>query len=39
MVPYMEPHWSLIATLALLGGAIGFSLWKTRAKMPPVTLD
>jgi tellurite resistance protein TerC len=32
MVPYLEPHWSLIATLVLLSGAIGFSLWKTRIK-------
>jgi tellurite resistance protein TerC len=32
MVPYLEPHWSLIGTLALLGGAIAFSLWKTRIK-------
>jgi tellurite resistance protein TerC len=30
MVPYMEPHWSLIATLLLLGGSIGYSLWRTR---------
>jgi tellurite resistance protein TerC len=29
-VVYLEPHWSLIATLALLGGAILFSLWKTK---------
>jgi tellurite resistance protein TerC len=36
LVPYLEPHWSLIATLALLGGAIGFSLWKTRIK-PAIT--
>jgi tellurite resistance protein TerC len=32
LVPYLEPQWSLLATLVLLGGAIGFSLWKTRAK-------
>jgi tellurite resistance protein TerC len=30
LVPYMEPYVSLIATLSLLGGAILFSLWKTR---------
>jgi tellurite resistance protein TerC len=30
LVPYIEPHWSLIATLTLLGGAILFSLWMTR---------
>jgi tellurite resistance protein TerC len=30
LVPYLEPQWSLIATLTLLGGAIGYSLWKTR---------
>lgn len=35
LVPYMEPHWSLIATLSLLGGAILFSLWKTRAPANP----
>jgi tellurite resistance protein TerC len=35
LVPYMEPHWSLIATLALLGGAIGYSLWKTRGDAAP----
>jgi len=29
MVPYMEPHWSLIATLLLLGGSIAYSLWRT----------
>jgi tellurite resistance protein TerC len=28
LVPYIEPHWSLIATLALVGGAIVFSLMK-----------
>lgn len=32
MVPYLEPHWSLIGTLTLLGGSIAFSLWKTRIK-------
>lgn len=28
--PYLEPHWSLIATLALIGGAILYSLYRTR---------
>lgn len=28
-VPYLEPQWSLMMTVALLGGAILFSLWKT----------
>jgi tellurite resistance protein TerC len=32
VVPYLEAHWSLIATLALVGGAIVASLWKTRAE-------
>jgi tellurite resistance protein TerC len=30
LVPYLEAHWSLLATLTLLGGSIVFSLWKTR---------
>lgn len=29
LVPYLEPQWSLLGTLALLGGAIVYSLWKT----------
>ena len=29
LVPYLEPHWSLIATLVLLGGAILVSLIST----------
>lgn len=29
-VPYLEPHWSLLATVALVGGAIVASLWATR---------
>ena len=29
LVPYLEPHWSLIATLVLLGGAILVSLVRT----------
>jgi tellurite resistance protein TerC len=32
MVPYLEPQWSLVATLVLLGGSIAYSLWKTRTK-------
>lgn len=31
LVPYLEAHWSLIATLLLVGGAILASLWKTRS--------
>jgi tellurite resistance protein TerC len=34
LVPYMEPHWSLFGTLALLGGSIAYSLWRTRNKTP-----
>ena len=34
VVPYLEPHWSLIATLALIGGALAFSWWKTRNEAP-----
>ncbi len=30
MVPYLEPHWSLIATVSLIGGAMIYSLWRTR---------
>jgi len=30
IVPYLEAHWSLIATLTLLGGSILYSLWATR---------
>jgi len=30
LVPYLEAHWSLIGTLTLLGGAIVYSLWRTR---------
>ena len=29
LVPYLEPQWSLMLTVAFLGGAILFSLWKT----------
>ncbi len=31
IAPYLEPHWSLLATLTLIGGAIVYSLYKTRA--------
>ncbi len=31
VVPYLEAHWSLIATLVLLGGSMVYSLWRTRA--------
>ncbi|MDX2276128.1 MAG: TerC family protein [Hyphomonadaceae bacterium] len=30
-LPYLEPQWALIATLTLIGGAIGYSLYRTRA--------
>ena len=30
VVPYLEPHWSLIMTVALLGGSILYSLLRTR---------
>jgi tellurite resistance protein TerC len=29
-LPYLEPHWALMATLTLIGGAIGYSLYRTR---------
>jgi tellurite resistance protein TerC len=29
-LPYLEPHWALMATLGLIGGAIGYSLYRTR---------
>ncbi len=32
LVPYLEAHWSLATTIALLGGAILFSLWATRTQ-------
>jgi tellurite resistance protein TerC len=32
LVPYLEPHWSLLMTVGLLGGSILFSLWKTGAE-------
>ena len=28
-VPYIEPHWSLLTTVALLSGAIVYSLYRT----------
>lgn len=28
--PYLEPQWALLMTLGLLGGSIGYSLWRTR---------
>lgn len=31
VAPYLEAHWSLLATVALVGGAILASLWKTRS--------
>jgi tellurite resistance protein TerC len=34
LVPYLEPHWSLIGTLTLIGGAMLYSLWKTRNDKP-----
>jgi tellurite resistance protein TerC len=30
LVPYLEPQWSLLLTVTFLGGAILFSLWRTR---------
>ncbi len=36
LVPYLEAHWSLVATLVLVGGAILASLWKTRSRDPRV---
>jgi tellurite resistance protein TerC len=32
LVPYLEAHWSLLATLLLVGGSIFASLWSTRGK-------
>lgn len=32
--PYLEPHWALLATLALIGGAMAYSLHRTRAPKP-----
>lgn len=36
IVPYLEPHWSLIMTVALLSGSIFYSLWRTRNEVAPV---
>lgn len=33
-LPYLEPHWSLVATLGLLGGSILYSLYRTRTPKP-----
>ena len=32
-LPYLEPQWALLATLGLIGGAIVYSLYRTR-KLP-----
>jgi tellurite resistance protein TerC len=32
LVPYVEPHWSLLATVMLLGGAMLYSLHRTRSE-------
>lgn len=32
--PYLEPQWALFGTLALIGGAIAYSLYKTRRVAP-----
>lgn len=39
LVPYLEAHWSLIATIALIGGAMIVSLFatRTRAEGAPAT--
>jgi tellurite resistance protein TerC len=29
-LPYLEPHWALLGTLGLIGGAILYSLYRTR---------
>lgn len=39
VVPYLEPHWSLIATLTLLGGSILYSLWATRGAAKSVPAE
>jgi tellurite resistance protein TerC len=31
LVPYLEPQWSLIATLALIGGSMLYSWSRTRS--------
>jgi tellurite resistance protein TerC len=35
LVPYLEAHWSLLATLLLVGGSVLASLWKTRGARAP----
>jgi tellurite resistance protein TerC len=35
LVPYLEPYWSLLMTIALLGGSMLWSLWATRSKDGP----
>ena len=35
VVPYLDAHWSLLATLVLVGGAILASLGKTRVRKLP----
>ncbi|MBY0567166.1 MAG: TerC family protein [Hyphomonadaceae bacterium] len=30
--PYLEPHWALMMTLALIGGAMAYSLYRTRER-------
>ena len=39
LVPYLEAHWSLLATLVLVGGAILASLWKTRPPKAALSED
>jgi tellurite resistance protein TerC len=34
LVPYLEPQWSLLMTLALIGGAMIYSLYRTRQSQP-----
>jgi tellurite resistance protein TerC len=35
LTPYLEPHWSLLMTLVLVGGAILYSLYRTRKSGAP----
>ena len=40
LVPYLEPQWSLVATLALIGGSMLYSWIRTRdARDPPAKSD
>jgi tellurite resistance protein TerC len=40
LVPYLEPQWSLLATLALIGGSMLYSWMRTRdAKEPAAKSD